>query len=42
MKQLVLTLTGKDDVGIVASAMKVFEAISHYYYKVLAEGTVEE
>jgi len=22
--------------------MKVFEAISHYYYKVLAEGTVEE
>ncbi len=42
MRQLVLTLTGKDDVGIVASAMKVFEAISHYYYKVLAEGTVEE
>jgi hypothetical protein len=42
MRQLVLTLTGKDDVGIVASAMKVFEAISHYYYKVLAEGAVEE
>lgn len=42
MHQLVLTLTGKQNVGIVASAMKVFEAMSHHYYKVLANGTVEE
>ena len=42
MKQLVLTLTGKENVGIVASAMKVFEAMSHHYYKVLATGTKEE
>lgn len=42
MKQLVLTLTGKQNVGIVASAMKVFEAMSHYYYKTLANGTLEE
>jgi hypothetical protein len=38
----VLTLTGKQNVGIVASAMKVFEAMSHHYYKVLANGTAEE
>jgi len=42
MHQLVLTLTGKQNVGIVASAMKVFEAMSHYYYKTLANGTLEE
>lgn len=42
MHQLVLTLTGKESVGIVASAMKVFEAMSHYYNKILAEGTEEE
>lgn len=42
MKQLVLTLTGKQNVGIVASAMKVFEAMSHYYYKTLSNGTVEQ
>ena len=42
MHQLVLTLTGKQNVGIVASAMKVFEAMSHYYYKILANGTIEE
>ena len=42
MHQLVLTLTGKENVGIVASAMKVFEAMSHHYNKVLSEGTLEE
>ena len=42
MRQLVLTLTGKENVGIVASAMKVFEAMSHHYNKVLSEGSLEE
>lgn len=42
MRQLILTLTGKDNVGIVASAMKVFEAMSHYYNKILSEGTPEQ
>jgi hypothetical protein len=42
MHQLVLTLTGKENVGIVASAMKVFEAMSHHYNKTLSEGSLEE
>jgi predicted amino acid-binding ACT domain protein len=41
MHQLILTITGKENVGIVASAMKVFEAMSHYYNKILSEGTPE-
>lgn len=32
MEQLILTLEGKKNTGIVASAMKVFEAISQYNY----------
>lgn len=41
-KQLVLTLSGKQNVGVVASAMKVFEAMSQYYYQILNQGTKEE
>lgn len=33
LETLILTLTGKENVGIVASAMKTFEALSFYYYK---------
>lgn len=35
MEQLILTLEGKKNTGIVASAMKVFEAISQYNYTTL-------
>lgn len=42
IKSLCLTLSGKQNVGIVASAMKTFEAMSHYYYTILAEGSEEE
>ena len=41
-RQLVLTIYGKKSVGIVASAMKVFEAMSQYYYQILNEGTREQ
>jgi hypothetical protein len=33
METLILTLTGKENVGIVASAMKTFEALSFYFNK---------
>lgn len=36
------TQTGKTTVGVVASAMKVFEAISEYYYSILEHGSKEE
>lgn len=42
MSQLILTLSGKENTGIVASAMKNFEACSQYYYQVLANGTDAE
>lgn len=42
LAQLILTLTGKENTGIVASAMKNFEACSQYFYKVLNEGTPEQ
>lgn len=35
METLVLTLTGKENTGIAASAMKIFEALTHYYNTVL-------
>jgi len=31
METLILTLTGKENVGIVASAMKTFEALSYFF-----------
>lgn len=37
LEMLILTLTGKENVGIVASAMKTFEALSYYYYKNLRD-----
>ena len=37
-EQLVLTLGGKENVSLVASNLKVFEAISHAFYKELSEG----
>lgn len=37
MNAIILTLTGKDNVGIVASAMKTFEALSFYTNKVLKQ-----
>lgn len=39
---LTLTLAGKENVGIVASSLKNFEAISQYIYQTLDEGTDEE
>lgn len=39
---LTLTLAGKENVGIVASSLKNFEAISQYTYQVLNSGTEEE
>lgn len=40
--QLQLTLQGKDNVGIVASSLKVFEALSHEIYDVLNSGDIEQ
>lgn len=42
IEMLRLTLTGKENTGIMASGMKVFEAISQYYYNILNSGTLEE
>ena len=42
IKSLCLTLSGRQNVGICASAMKTFEAMSYYYYEILANGTEEE
>lgn len=42
VSQLILTLQGKENTGIVASAMKNFEACSQRLYEVLAEGSQEE
>ena len=42
MTQVLLTLTGKENTGIVASAMKNFEACSQHYSKILNEGTLEQ
>jgi len=42
IRSLILTLSGKQNTGIVASAMKTFEAMSQYYYNVLALGSAEE
>lgn len=39
---LTLTLAGKQNVGIVASSMKNFEACSYYIYDTLKHGTEEE
>ena len=39
IRSLILTLSGKQNTGIVASAMKTFEAMSQYYYNVLALGS---
>lgn len=39
MEKIILTLSGKQNTGIVASAMKTFEAMSQYYYDILAQGT---
>ena len=36
METLILTLTGKENTGIVASAMKTYEALSFYYNNRLA------
>jgi hypothetical protein len=41
LSMLLLTLKGKENTGIVASAMKNFEACSQYYYKILNSGTPE-
>lgn len=40
--QVKLTITGKENTGIVASFLKNHEAISHYTYTRLQEGTAEE
>ena len=42
LSMLLLTLKGKENTGIVASAMKNFEACSQYYYKILKSGTKEQ
>lgn len=42
LSMLLLTLKGKENTGIVASAMKNFEACSQYYYKILNSGTLEQ
>ena len=42
IRSLILTLSGKQNTGIVASAMKTFEAISQYYYNILALGSEEQ
>ena len=42
MRQQVLTLSGKQDTGIVASALKAFEAMSWSYYKTINYGSKEE
>lgn len=42
IRSLILTLSGKQNTGIVASAMKTFEAMSQYYYNVLALGSEEQ
>ena len=42
MEMLQLTLSGKDNTGIVAAAMKTYEAISQYYYQVINHGTAEQ
>lgn len=39
---LTLTLAGKENVGIVASSLKNFEALSQHTYQVLDEGTEED
>lgn len=39
IRSLILTLSGKQNTGIVASAMKTFEAMSQYYYNILALGS---
>lgn len=39
---LTLTLSGKENVGIVASSLKNFEAISQYIYQTLDEGSLED
>lgn len=41
-QQLILTLEGKANVGIVANSLKVFEALSHHIYNTLAYGTIED
>ena len=42
IRSLILTLSGKQNTGIVASAMKTFEAMSQYYYNILAIGSAEQ
>lgn len=42
LSMLLLTLKGKENTGIVASAMKNFEACSQYYYKVLNSADPEQ
>lgn len=42
IQQLRLTIEGKQNVGISASSLKVFEGISYYVYKTLNWGTPEE
>ena len=42
LSMLLLTLKGKENTGIVASAMKNFEACSQYFYKILNSGTEEQ
>lgn len=41
-EQLILTLEGKANVGIVANSLKVFEALSHHIYNTLAFGSLED
>lgn len=42
IEMLRLTITGKENTGIMASGMKVFEALSQYYYNILNSGTLDE
>ena len=41
-EQLILTLEGKANVGIVANSLKVFEALSHHIYNTLAFGSLKD
>jgi hypothetical protein len=38
MKHIVLTLSGKEDVSIIASSMKNFEALSNFYCQAAEKG----
>lgn len=42
IEMLLLTLTGKENTGIVASSLKVFEAVSQAAYNIINEGTDKE